>query len=91
MPDLPRPGVLLLTWAIILVLANMTLGFLVSQKRNGNISAGLGGAVAQFVMPVVIALLFSLSPGFRNPRARTQVVFWSSLALLALNLMGSFK
>ena len=58
------------------------------MRASGNISAAIGGGVVQLIIPVLVALLFSIGKRFRNERARTKVVLWSSV-LLTLSAFGS--
>jgi hypothetical protein len=84
----PRPGLALLIGATILVLLNMWLGFAREMRNSGNVSAAIGGAMSQLIFPVLVALLFSISKRFRNPRSRTKVVLWTSV-LVFLTTLGS--
>jgi len=59
----------------------MWLGFRNAFVSSGNIPTGLGAAIAQFVIAAVVALLFSISTRYRNPRSRTKVVLWTSIVL----------
>jgi hypothetical protein len=81
--DPPKPGLPLLIGATLLVLLDMWLGFAREMRSSGgNIPAGLGAAVAELVIPVMVALLFSISQRFRNARSRTKVVLWTSILVL---------
>ena len=75
----PKPGLPLLIGTTLLVLLNMGLGFALTMRQSGNVSEALGAATSQLVIPVVVTLLFSISPRFRNPRSRTKIVLWTSL------------
>jgi len=83
-----KPGVPLLVGTTLLVVLNMGLGFLINLGKTGNVSRALGAGVSYFVMPVIVALLFSISPSFRNSRSRTKVVFWVSVVVF-LSALGS--
>ncbi len=84
----PKPGLFLLVGTTLLVLLNMWLGFAKTMRESGNVSEALGASTAQFVMPVIVALLFSISARFRNARSRTKIVFWTSVVVL-LGTIGS--
>jgi hypothetical protein len=88
--DPPKPGWLLLTGTTLLVLLNMWLGFAREMRSSGNISAAIGGGMAQLMIPIAAALLFSIARRFRNERSRTRVVFWSSV-LLFLSVFAAPK
>jgi hypothetical protein len=79
--DPPKPGMLLLAGTSLLVLVNMWLGFAREMRSSGNTSAAIGGAIGQLLIPIVVALLFSIAKRFRNERSRTKVVLWSSVFL----------
>lgn len=78
----PKPSPLLVIGTLLLVVINTTLGYAMAIRRTGNMAYSMGSATASIVMPIVIMLLFSLSPGFRNNRSRTKVIFWTSLVIL---------
>jgi hypothetical protein len=65
-----------------LVLLNMGLGFARGMWVSGNVSAALGTASVQLVIPIVVALLFSVSRKFRNARSSTKIVLWASAVVL---------
>jgi hypothetical protein len=74
----------------LLVLLNMWLGFARDMRLTGNISASLGAATAQFVIPAIVAVLFSINRRFRNARSRTKVVFWTSVVIF-LGTLGNLN
>jgi len=78
----PKPGPFLLAGTTSLVLLNMWLGFAREMRSTGNISGAIGSAVAQMVIPILVALLFSLSARLRNARFRTKAVLWTSVLIL---------
>lgn len=80
--DPPAAGPILLVGATVLVVFNMWMGFAREMRTSNNVSAAIGGAVAQLVIPVLVALLFSISPSFRNERSRTKAVLWTSVAMI---------
>jgi hypothetical protein len=83
----PRPGRMLLVFAVIAVLLAMLINFRNELASTRNISAALGGAASAFVIAVLVALLFSIAPIFRNPRSRTKVVLWTSVLLFGAGLV----
>lgn len=85
-PVSPKPGPLLLIGTTVIVLLNMWLGFAKEIRATGNISQSLGAATAQFVIPVIVAVLFSLTKRFRNARSRTKVVLWTSVVVFLATL-----
>jgi hypothetical protein len=87
--DPPKAGPLLLAAATALVLLNMWLGFAREMRVSGEASAAIGGAVFQLILPVLVALLFSIGRRFRNERSRTKAVLWSSVVLLLAALVPS--
>lgn len=75
-------------WALpvavtILVLVNTLIAFTTSL---GGLSFRLGAAASQLIIPVLIALGFSIGHRFRNPRAWTQIFLWVSVTLLLAKL-----
>lgn len=84
----PKPGAFLLVGTTLLVVLNMWLGFAKNMRETANVSEALGAATAQFVIPVIVALLFSISHRFRNARSRTKIVFWTSVVVF-LAALGS--
>lgn len=80
-PQEKRPGWMLLAAATFAVVISMAFGYFNELAKTGNVSAGIGSAVGQFAMAVVIALLFSISSRYRNSRSRTIVVFVASCVL----------
>jgi hypothetical protein len=77
-----RPGPLLLIATIVLVGADMWLGYTEGIRGTKNVSYAAGMAAAPLLGAGLLALLFSIAPRFRNSRSCTKVVFWSSLVML---------
>ncbi len=75
-----------MTGTTVFVILAASLGFRNEIASTGNISAAIGAGTAQFLIAVVIALLFSISPRFRSPRSRTKVVLWTSVILLVAGI-----
>jgi hypothetical protein len=87
--DPPEAGPILLVATTALVIFNMWMGFTREMRTTNNISAAIGGAVAQLIFPVVVALLFSISSSFRNGRSKTKAVFWTSVVMLIVGFAGT--
>jgi hypothetical protein len=50
--------------------------------RSHRISYALGSATFCVILPIVVALLFSVGKRFRNTRSRTKVVLWTTVIML---------
>lgn len=48
--------------------------------------AAVGGAAAPCLLVLLTVLFFSISPHFRNPRAKTKIILWTSAVLIFSNL-----
>jgi hypothetical protein len=69
-----------------LVLSNICLGYSKGRFEAHNVPYALGGAMASLFVPILVALVFSIAKPFRNARARTMVILWTS----ALIFVGSY-
>jgi len=80
-PPLPgetKPGTGLLILTICLVAFNVLVQF----AKSHNAPFALGYGMSAVLIPLLIALLFSIAPRFRNDRARTKIVLWTSVVIL---------
>jgi len=77
-PDTPKPGWILLTGTVLLVLISTVLSVLNEMLQGGSFPQVCGAAAAPSFWAAVLALLFSISPRFRNPRSKAKVVLWTS-------------
>jgi hypothetical protein len=87
--DKPKPGIVLLVVTALLLIANAGIGFMGGMVEAHNISFALGRAVFPILFPLIVALLFSIGKGFRNPRSQTKVVMWTALILFLLTLLSA--
>ena len=84
--DSPKPSTGLIAGALLFVVINMWLGYSWQMKESGDSTVALGSAVAELIVPVVVALLFSIGKRFRNQVVGIKVVFWTSVLLLFTNI-----
>ena len=78
----PRPGWLLISGTVLLVLLCMVVEYRNTMLRTGNFSAAMGGAAGPLFCAVVVALLFSIAQRFRNTRSQTKVALWTLVVCL---------
>jgi Ca-activated chloride channel homolog len=77
-----QPGPVWLTAAIVLVVVNIVLGYFGARKMGRDASFAIGFSIGQFALPALLLALFSIGRRFRTPRARTQIVVWTTLLML---------
>ena len=78
----PRPGWLLMTGTVVLVLISMLIWSRNTFLDTGNSAAAIGGAASPIIWAIVTALLFSISVRFRSPRSKTKVVMWATVLFI---------
>lgn len=77
-----KPGTVLVLATTLVVLFNALYGFGNGIREAEGVAYTLGAVAAPILLPVVMALLFSVVPRFRNARSQTYVVFWTSILIL---------
>lgn len=93
-PIISKPGPILITITILLVVINLFLSFIVVssiQGVGGSYSTGysIGYIVGRtFFVPIIIVALFQAGKRFRNKRSQTKIFMWSSVVVL-LSLLGN--
>lgn len=81
-----KTSLTLIIVTLCLVVVNVARGFVAGMFRSHNVSHALGSATFCLVFPVMVALLFSIARGFRNPRSATKVVLWTTVVMLLAGL-----
>lgn len=76
-----KPSPLLVIGTLLLLSLNTAGAYAAAMRRTSNMAYSTGAATANILMPILIALLFSISPRFRNTRSRTKVILWTSVVI----------
>jgi hypothetical protein len=82
-----KPAIPLLVITSLVVVVNMILGYLGGIRMYGPVSGALGSATSQVVLPIIVALIFSIAKKYRTPKAKTYVVLAVSGILLLSHLV----